>query len=127
MICRGLDIENDFFVCGEVDKVGEVEGENEGVCDDNVGEMSAETERLERHGKRRCVDELWGGMDGREELGDDGIVMCVGSGTGSCNRGGALSVAEYNVSVGVGGMNEIRGEGDRERRRPEREGSVDKR
>jgi hypothetical protein len=40
---------------------------------------------------------------------------------------GMLSVAENNESVGVGGTNEMRGEGDRERRRPEREGSADSR
>lgn len=58
IICRGLDIENDFLIFGEVDKVGEVEGENEGVGDDGVGDvMSAETERLERHGKRLRVGE----------------------------------------------------------------------
>ena len=44
-----------------------------------------------------------------------------------CVFDGVISVAENNGSVGVGGTNEMRGEGDWERRRPEREGSVDRR
>ena len=53
MICRELDFENDLFAFGEVDKVGEADGENDGVGE----RMSAETERLERHGRRMCEGE----------------------------------------------------------------------
>lgn len=58
MICRGLGIENGFFVFREVDKVGEAEGEREGGGNKVAREMtSTETERLERHGKRARVGE----------------------------------------------------------------------
>ena len=40
---------------------------------------------------------------------------------------GALSTGGNNVSVWVGGTNGMRGEGDRERRRPERGGRPDER
>lgn len=122
MICRGLDTENDFFVFEVVDNVGDAEGEHGGVADEDVVEIpSVETERLERHGKRVYVGEWRGEVDGCEGPGDDGIMD--GSGEWSV-LGRTLSVGQ---SVGVGGTNEIRGEGDRKERRPEREGSVDKR
>ena len=64
-------------------------------------------------------------MDSWEEPGDDGIAMDLGD-WGILD--GAVSAAGNDVSaVGVGGTNEMRGEGDRERRRPERGGRPDKR
>jgi len=129
MTCRELDIEKDFLTFEEGDEVGEAEGEHECVADEGIREVtSAETERLKRHEKRLCVGE-WREVDDCEGLRVEGIAVdaATDTGSGDCGTLETLFVADDNVSVGVGGTNEIRGEGDWEPRRPEREGSVDRR
>lgn len=86
-----------------MDSVGEVEGE--------AGVPISDTERLERHGKRVWVGEWRGELDGCEG-GESGI----GTGMGIGSKGwGILSAVDGDASVGVGGINDRRGEGDRER------------
>ena len=94
----------DFFEIEPVDKVGE----HDGILDDEseVG-MSAETDRLERHGKRKCVGEGWGDAGSCEGPGEAGTAMDVGTDLGSWGVLGRLLSIEDNVLAGVGGMNEM--------------------
>lgn len=92
--------------------MGAVGGQESDV--DGTPFISAEADRLERHGRRVCVGERRSELNGGEMGTDAGIS----AGMGSDAQGGVLSPAESSV---------MRGEGDRGGRRPDREGSADKR